>query len=252
MSVTSGGLHGEDTTLDVQQRHIESATSQIVDEHIPLLLRLSGSETVSDSGGSGLVDNTENVETGDGTSVLGGLTLVVVEVGRDSDDGLLNLLAELDLGDLFHLQFGQRLQILSHMSGSSHLAEDHGGDLLGGESLGLVQVLDLDHGAAALVGNLEWPRLDILRDGLILVTATNKTPENVSSTTAVRDWENSLDIEDGVLRVHGGLVLCGLTNQTLLARERDEGGSGEATLLVGDCARGLECELASGLRRKTY
>jgi len=43
-----------------------------------------------------------------------------------------------------------------------------------------------------------------------------------------------LDIEDGVLRVHGSLVLGGLTNQTLLIVEGDEGGSGEATLLVGD------------------
>jgi hypothetical protein len=32
------------------------------------------------------------------------LSLVVVEVGGHGDDGLLNLLAELGLGDLFHLQ----------------------------------------------------------------------------------------------------------------------------------------------------
>lgn len=45
---------------------------------------------------------------------------------------------------------------------------------------------------------------------------------------------HSLDIEDGVLRVHGGLVLSGLTDQTLLIGEGDEGGSSKATLLVGD------------------
>lgn len=44
-----------------------------------------------------------------------------------------------------------------------------------------------------------------------------------------------LDIEDGVRGVHRGLVLCGLTDQTLLAGERDERRSREATLLVGDC-----------------
>jgi hypothetical protein len=31
-----------------------------------------------------------------------------------------------------------------------------------------------------------------------------------------------LDIEDGVLGVHGGLVLCSLTDQTLLVGEGDE------------------------------
>lgn len=43
-----------------------------------------------------------------------------------------------------------------------------------------------------------------------------------------------LDIEDGVLGVHGGLVLGGLTDKTLLVGERDEGRSGEASLLVGN------------------
>jgi hypothetical protein len=103
MGVTSGGLDGENTTLDVQQRHIEGTTTEIVDEDVPLLLGLSGAETVGDSGGGGLVDDTENVEASDGTGVLGGLTLVVIEVGGHGDDGLLNLHAELDLSNLLHL-----------------------------------------------------------------------------------------------------------------------------------------------------
>lgn len=47
-------------------------------------------------------------------------------------------------------------------------------------------------------------------------------------------FSNSLDIEDGVGRVHGGLVLGGITNQTLLVGERDEGGGSVATLVVGN------------------
>lgn len=43
-----------------------------------------------------------------------------------------------------------------------------------------------------------------------------------------------LDVEDGVGRVHGSLVLGRLTDETLLGSEGDERGSGEATLLVGD------------------
>ena len=51
--------------------------------------------------------------------------------------------------------------------------------------------------------------------------------------------KNLLDVEDGVLRVHSSLVLGRLTDQTLLAGEGHERGSGEATLLVGDCGQTL-------------
>lgn len=43
-----------------------------------------------------------------------------------------------------------------------------------------------------------------------------------------------LDVKDSILRIHGSLVLRGLTNQALLVGKRDEGGSSVATLLVGN------------------
>ena len=53
--------------------------------------------TAGDGRNSGLVDDTEDdtedVETSDGTGVLGGLTLCVVEVGGDGDDGVGDLLS---------------------------------------------------------------------------------------------------------------------------------------------------------------
>jgi hypothetical protein len=104
MCVTSSSLDGEDTTLDVKKGDIESTTTEIVDEDVPLLLGLSGAETVGDSGGSRLVNDTEDVEAGNGTSILGSLTLVVVEVGGDGDDSLLDLLAKLCLGNFLHLR----------------------------------------------------------------------------------------------------------------------------------------------------
>lgn len=103
MGVTSGSLDSENTTLDVEKGHIESTTTEIVDENVALLVRLSGTKTVGDSSSSWLVDDTENVQTSDGTGVLGGLSLVVVEVGGDGDDSLGDLLAELGLSDLLHL-----------------------------------------------------------------------------------------------------------------------------------------------------
>jgi hypothetical protein len=48
-------------------------------------------------------------------------------------------------------------------------------------------------------------------------------------------WDlHSLGIEDGVSGVHGSIVLGSLTDETLLVGERDEGGGGERTLLVGN------------------
>lgn len=120
----------------------------------------------------------------------------------------------------------------------TNLGEDHGGNLLWGELLGLAEVLDLHEGVATLVDDLEWPGLDVLLDGLIVEAATNQTPVTLPSASMphVSDMRlHSLDIEDGVFGVHGSLVLCGLTDQSLLRSEGDERWRGEATLLVGNC-----------------
>ena len=62
------------------------------------------------------------------------------------------------------------------LSRKAYLDKDHGGDLLGGEDLGLVKVLDLDNGVATLVDDLEGPGLNILLDNGVLEAATDETP----------------------------------------------------------------------------
>ena len=61
-------------------------------------------ETVGDSGSSGLVDDTEEVKARDGpsASVLGGLTLRFIEVGGDSDDGVVDGATKERFGGLLH------------------------------------------------------------------------------------------------------------------------------------------------------
>lgn len=71
-------------------------------------------------------------------------------------------------------QFGRTVAAL--LRGYIYLGQDHGGDLLGGEGLGLTQVLDLDHGVGALLNDLEGPRLDILLDDGVIERSTDKTP----------------------------------------------------------------------------
>jgi hypothetical protein len=72
VSVSSGGLDGEDSTGDGKKGDIERSSSEIEDENELLLLGLLGglSESVSDGGGGGLVDDTENIKSSDGSGVL--------------------------------------------------------------------------------------------------------------------------------------------------------------------------------------
>ena len=97
VGVTGGGLDGEDTADNREERNIERSTSKVEDEDGALLLVLvvGRVETVRNGGGGGLVDDPENVEASNRTSVLGGETLGVVEVGGDGDDGLFDGLADL-------------------------------------------------------------------------------------------------------------------------------------------------------------
>ncbi|KAI7360116.1 hypothetical protein KC320_g118 [Hortaea werneckii] len=68
--VTGGSLDGENTALDVEEGNIESTTTKVVDQDVALLVGLAGTETVGNGSGGRLVDDTENVEARDGTSVL--------------------------------------------------------------------------------------------------------------------------------------------------------------------------------------
>ena len=56
----------------------------------------------------------EDIETGNLTSILGGLSLRIVEVSRNSDDSILGRSAQVTLGSLFHLCQGK----------SSHLGKE--------------------------------------------------------------------------------------------------------------------------------
>jgi len=59
----------------------------------------------------------------------------------------------------------------------SYLGEDHGGDFLRGEALGLAKVLDLYLGVAvAIVNNLEGPCLAVLLDNGVVEWPADEAP----------------------------------------------------------------------------
>ncbi len=192
--ITGGSQDLKDTLLDGQERDIEGTTTEIVDDDLALAVGLV--KTIGDSGGGGLVDDTQDGQAGNLAGVLGSLALVVVEVGRDGNDGVSDLLSKVALRDLLHPKFlvsCQRHDGKTRMSAQEQdlLSENHGADLLGREGLVRTLVLDREGGFAILGGDLVREVLDVGLDILLRELATNE----------------ALHVEDGVLRVGRGLVL---------------------------------------------
>ena len=78
VGVAGGGEHLEDVLADLQDRHVEGAAAQVVDAD--LLVDVLA-EAVGQRRRGRLVDDAQHLEAGDAAGVLGGLALVVVEVG---------------------------------------------------------------------------------------------------------------------------------------------------------------------------
>lgn len=142
VSVASSRLDFEDAVFDGEDGDIEGAAAQIENQHVPLALAFLV-ETVGNGSGCGLVDDAQHVEAGDGAGVLGGLSLTVVEVGRHSDDGVADGLAEVGLSGLLHLD------------------EHHRAHFLGEEGLQLPLVFHLQLGLAIFADDIEGPVLHI-------------------------------------------------------------------------------------------
>lgn len=153
MGVTSSSANFEDTVLDGEKRHIESTTTKIVNDDVPLLVTLV--QTVSESSRSGLVDHTKNIKTSDGTGVLCSGTLGIVEVGGYSNNGVVDLFSKISFSDFLHL------------------AQNHGRDLFRSESLFRSRNLNGDTRLTALVDDLEWEVLDIILNVLVAELAAN-------------------------------------------------------------------------------
>ena len=107
--VAGGSQHFNNTIVDVQDGHVESAAAQVIDHD---LLGFFFIHTISQSGSGGFVDDTLDFQTSDLACVLGGLTLSIGEVCRNRDDCFGDGLAQ--------ISFSIALQLL----------QDHCADLL--------------------------------------------------------------------------------------------------------------------------
>ena len=92
MGISSRREYLEHAVLNGQKRNVERAPAKIIDEDLRLSALLV--ETVGDGSSGGLVDDTENVETSNLAGILRCLTLGVVEVGGDSDNGVAERMSQ--------------------------------------------------------------------------------------------------------------------------------------------------------------
>ncbi|AGA75486.1 hypothetical protein B479_22985 [Pseudomonas putida HB3267] len=95
---------------NLDDRNVEGTTTQVINDDGVVALGLV--HAVSQCSGSRLVDDAFYIQTSDATGILGGLTLTVIEVGRNGDDRFGNWLAEVVFGGFLHFlqDFGADLR----------------------------------------------------------------------------------------------------------------------------------------------
>ncbi len=93
--ITVGSQNLDNAVTDLDNRYIEGTAAQVINHDLLLGLII---QTISQRCGCRLVDDTLYLEAGNASCVLGGLSLGIVEVCRNSDDSLTDLLTEICLG----------------------------------------------------------------------------------------------------------------------------------------------------------
>mmetsp|Transcript_21091 Transcript_21091/g.28999 ORF Transcript_21091/g.28999 Transcript_21091/m.28999 type:complete len:99 (+) Transcript_21091:362-658(+) len=95
MGITSSCLNREDTSFHRKNTHIECATTKIKDNDIGLVLRsravgTSGVQSICQSCSSRLIDYSHNIKPRYSASILCGLSLLIIKMGRNSNDSFFH------------------------------------------------------------------------------------------------------------------------------------------------------------------
>ena len=195
VGVTISGLHLEDALTELQDGDVIGSTTQVENGDLLVFLLL---QPVGEGGRRWLVDDSQDLEPGDLPGVLGRLSLGVVEVGRNRNDGLRHGGPQVVLGRLLHL------------------LQNHGRDL--GGSVRLPGVRELHLNSVLPVGG------HLIGDQPLLVGYLGSLSPH-----------EPFDGEDGVPGVGNGLPSGHLTHQPLIVlREGHHGRCGPAPLGVRD------------------
>ncbi len=196
VGVAVGGLDLEDAVAQLEDRDVERAAAQVVDGDLLVVLLV---QAVGQGRRGRLVDDPLDLEAGDPAGVLGGLALGVVEVGRNGDHRLGDLLAQVGLGV------------------GLELLQDHRADLGRG-----IRLVVGDNDQAVALGVL----LDLVRHELHRALRLGIVPAPA---------HEALDRIDRVGRVGDRLALGQLADKALARLgEGDDRGHGPAALSRSD------------------
>ena len=99
MGISICRLYFEYSITNLKNGYIERSTTEIVYGDFLIFLLL---QPVGQRGRCGLVDDAQNLQAGNLASILGGLALGVVEIGRHSDYRLFDLAAQVLLRRFLH------------------------------------------------------------------------------------------------------------------------------------------------------
>jgi hypothetical protein len=100
VSVAIGGFDLENALADLEDGDIEGSAAEV--EYGDLLLFFL-IEPIGQGGRRRFVDDAKHIETGDLSSILGGLTLAVVEIGRNRNDRIGDGFAQVLFGGGFEV-----------------------------------------------------------------------------------------------------------------------------------------------------
>ena len=188
VGVAVGGKDFDNAVADVQNGDIERAAAEVIDHDLLLGFLV---DAVGQSGCGRLIDDTLDVKTRDLACVLGGLTLCVVEVCGNGDNGLGDGAAQICLG--------VRLQLL----------QDHRGDLL----RGVLLAVDVDFIIGAHVALDGRDGAVGVRDGLTLCDLTDHTLTGLRERDDGRGGAVAFGIgdDDGFAAFHDCYTAVGCT-----------------------------------------
>ena len=98
MRIAARGEHFEDSFAQLENGNVERAAAEVVNRDGALLAFL---QAVRERCRSRFVDDAQDVESGNAAGIFRGLTLRIVEVGGDRDDGVDDLFAQCRFGIRF-------------------------------------------------------------------------------------------------------------------------------------------------------
>ena len=191
--VTIGGFHFKHAIADFQHGNVEGAATKVINRDGAALFLF---HTIGQRGGRRFIDDAQHFKPGNGAGFLGGLALGVIEIGRNGNHGLGNLLTQMGFGGFLH--FGQH----------------HGADLL--RRVGLA--VHLNPGVAiGGLGDREGGKPDIFLHHRVIKAAANQALHRIKRAHGVGD----------------GLALRRLPDQPFaILRKRDHGRRGARTFGV--------------------